>query len=114
MKSLKLRYIALLGATLGMPLSGVCSSEVTAHVVTVGPYGNGNVYVALDQTVDEPTCSSPYLEFPANAPAAKAVIATAELAAATNATIRVKTDTCYLGSPSFSGQRGAWFVITKQ
>lgn len=25
-----------------------CSSDIVGHVLTVGTYGNGNVYIALD------------------------------------------------------------------
>ena len=92
-------------------LPGYSSSAVTAHVLSFGTYGNGNVYVALDQTINQPSCSIPYIEIPANGPAAKAVLANAALAVATGATVTVQTDSCLGGVPSFSGDRPAYFVV---
>jgi len=113
MRNSRLLASAILTLTLLIPALSHGSSAVVAHVLTVGAYGNGNVYIALDQTIDEPGCAIAYVELPANGPAVKAVLATATLAVATGATITVKTDSCYNGSPSFSGARPAWFVVNK-
>lgn len=86
---------------------------VTARVLKVGTYGNGNLYIALDKTVDEQGCSLAYIELPANSPALKAVLATASLAIATSATVEIKTDACFNGMPSFSGERSGYFVLNK-
>ena len=87
------------------------SGAVTAHVLAFGTYGNGNVYVSLDQSISEAGCPMPYLELPENGAAAKAVLANAALALATGATITVQTDSCFNGVPSFSGARAAYFVV---
>lgn len=95
------------------PCFGICSTAVTAHVLKVGTYGNGNIFLSLDQSIDEAGCSMAYIELPANGPGLKAVLAAATLAIATNATIEVKTDSCFNGAPSFSGARAAYFTLNK-
>jgi hypothetical protein len=79
----------------------------------MGTYGNGNIYLTLDKPIDEAGCSMPYIELPANAPALKALLATATLAIATNATVEVKTDGCLNGVPSFVGTRTSYFTLNK-
>ena len=92
-------------------LPAYCSSAVTAHVKSFGTYGNGNVWVTLDSTINEPGCSGPYLEFPANGAANKSILASAALALATGASIVVQTDGCFNSVPSFTGARGAYFGV---
>lgn len=96
-----------------LPSYGVCSSAVTAHVLKVGTYGNGNLYLALDQPIDEVGCAMAYIELPAAGPGLKTVAAVAMLAVATNATVEVRTDSCFNGVPSFSGARTAYLTINK-
>lgn len=96
-----------------LPQAGHCSSQVSARVVNFGTYGNGNVFLTLDQSIDEPGCSMPYIELPANGPATKVTLATAALAVATNATIKVQTDGCLNGVPTFTGARPAYFQINR-
>ncbi len=112
MKSILLSGLPVVVAIF-LPLSGYCSSEVVAHVLAVGTYGNGNVYISLDQSIDEPGCPMPYIELPGNGPAAKAAFTTATLAIATNSTVRAKTDGCFNEVPSFTGARQSFIVVNK-
>jgi hypothetical protein len=80
MRNLRLLVSAIVVVTLLVPALSHGSSAVTAHVLTARTYGNGNVYIALDQTIDEPGCAIAYVELPVNGPAVKAVLATATLA----------------------------------
>ena len=105
-----LAILSLLVASL-VPPSGYCSSDITAHVLKFGTYGNGNVYLNLDQTIDEPGCSAPFLEIPANGPNSKAVLATAALSVATGTTVEIVTDGCLGTAPTFTGARAAYFLI---
>jgi hypothetical protein len=95
------------------PLPAYCSSDITAHVKSFGTYGNGNVWIVLDSTIDEPGCSGPYMEFPANGAANKTVLASAALALATGASIVVKTDGCLGSATTFTGARAAYFGANK-
>jgi hypothetical protein len=104
---------AIASTTLLLSQPGQCSNQVTARVLNLGTYGNGNVFISLDQTIDEPGCSLPYIELPANGPATKATLATAALALATGATVKVQTDGCLNGQPSFTGARPAYFQLNK-
>jgi len=97
-----------------IPCLGICSSVFTAHVLQVGVYDNGNIYIALDQTLDEPGCSSSYLEIPPSVLGYKQILATAQLAYATGKSITIKTGTCYMGSPSFVGDRTGFIVLKNQ
>ena len=89
------------------------SSEINAHVTRFGTYGNGNVWVTLDTTIDEPGCSGPYIELPANGAANKTVLATAALAVATGSSVVIKTDGCFGTATTFTGARPAYFGVSK-
>jgi len=90
-----------------------------AHVIAAGTYGNGNVYITLDQSLDQAGCPGPYIEIIASgaaAPALKSVLAVATSALLTGNPVVVATDACYPGSPNtstFSGARGAAFGLAK-
>lgn len=111
--SIKKMIIVGLLAGLLFPAYGVCSSPITLHVLKVGTYGNGNLYLSLDQSIDEVGCAMAYIELPANSPALKMVLAAATLAIATNATVDLKTDGCINGVPSFMGSRQGYFGVNK-
>ena len=105
-------FVALFLAVISLsPLPASSSSTVTAHIKSFGTYGNGNIWVTLDSTIDEPGCSGPYLEFPANGAANKAVLASAALALATGASIVVQADGCLGSAATFTGARRAYFGI---
>lgn len=107
-KNMKIKFLGAALTTACLTATpGYSSTAVTAHVLNFGTYGNGNVYVSLDQTINEPGCSIPYIELPANGAAARAVLANAALAVALGVTITVQTDGCFNGVPSFTGARGA-------
>lgn len=93
-------------------MSSYSSSGIVAHVLEYGVYGNGNVYVKLDNTIDQMGCNSQYLELPAGE-VAKQVLGVAAIAAVTGSAVRVMADNCYGGLPSFAGQRGSYFVVNK-
>ncbi len=111
MKNKAKKYIlsAVLVATI--PCYGVCSSAVTTRILQVGTYGNGNLAISFEKSIDEAGCSMAYFELPANSPAFKVVFATATLAFATNANVEVKADGCFMGVPSLSGGRTGYFII---
>ena len=87
-------------------------SEVTTRVVNAGTYSNGNVYVLLEAVVDEAGCPRAAIELPANAVNAKTVLAAAFFAMSSGKSIAVRTNTCYLGIPSFDASvRNAYFGV---
>ena len=109
----------MLRATLSMAgllvsLASQGSTAVTARVLSFGTYGNGNVYVALDQSIDEAGCTRSGFELAADSAAAKAVLATAALAVAAGTTVTIQTDGCLNGAPSFTGARAAYFIANSQ
>ena len=103
-------------AALAFPLACQASTLLpAAHVVAVGTYGNGNVYVTLDQPLDQAGCAGPYIELPANGVANKTVLAVATLAMTTGAPVAVATDGCYsANTATFTGARnGTAFGLSK-
>jgi hypothetical protein len=68
---------------------------VTARVTYAGVYGNGDVYVGLDTTIQEPNCPGARFDIPASSPVAKQVLATAQMALATGHSVTVQTDGCF-------------------
>lgn len=100
-----------LGTALGAHASTLLSS---AHVIATGTYGNGNVYITLDQPLDQAGCPGPYIEIRANNPALKAVLAVATIAITTGNPVIAATDDCFSNNTaSFSGARGAAFGLAK-
>jgi len=105
-------------ALFGMATPVVCQSSSflpAAHIVAVGTYGNGNVYVTLDQPLDQASCAGPYIELPANSVAIKSVLAVATVAMTTGAPVAVQTDGCYsTNTATFTGGRnGTAFGLSK-
>ena len=97
-----------------LPLSCYASSALTsAHVVAVGTYGNGNVYVTLDQSLDQTGCPGPYIELPASSPSLKGVLSVAMVAKTTGAAVVVATDGCYSSNTAtFTGARAGAFGLS--
>jgi hypothetical protein len=90
-----------------------CSSTIVGHVTGFGAYGNGNVYVSLDQTIDQSGCAVPIIQIPANGAAVKMVSTAAALALALGTTVSVHTDVCFNGAASYSGSSEAFFIVNK-
>lgn len=111
MKSL-LSLFTLSASTL---LAAPCfaSSAIVAHVLNFGTYGNGNVYVAFDQSIDQVGCPQTSIELPAANSANKAILAVVAMAQAMGSTIEVKTDVCFNGSPSLDPSARASFLISQ-
>lgn len=115
MRHLKFSTLAVL---IGMGAPLVCQSSTllpAAHVIAVGTYGNGNVYVTLDQPLDQAGCATAYIELPVNGAANKTVLAVATTAMATGAPIAVQTDGCFSSNTAtFTGVRnGTAFGLSK-
>jgi hypothetical protein len=96
-----------------LPASSFASSAIVAHVLNFGTYGNGNVYVAFDQSIDQAGCPQTSIELPATSSANKALLAVVAMAQATGSTVEVKTDICYNGSPSLDPAARASFLISQ-
>ncbi len=94
--------------------SAACaSSNIVAHVLNFGTYGNGNVYLALDQSIDQTGCAMPYLELPASSAAGKLVLTVAAMAVANGTAVEIHTDTCFNGTPSLDPGARTGFVISQ-
>lgn len=78
-----------------MPANKTFASPATeAHVLHVGVYGTGTMFILLDQTVSEPGCESAEIRISPTHPQFKTILALAMSAAATESRIRVKTELC--------------------
>lgn len=111
MKKTFSKFVAVAILASAFPSYGICSSAVTARVLQFGTYGNGNLFVSFDKPIDEAGCTMAYLELPANSPALKTALASVALAFATNALVEIKTDSCFMGVPSFSGARPTYLLL---
>jgi hypothetical protein len=87
------------------------SDQITSKVVYTGIYGNGDVYVAIFQTINEPNCSTNRFDVSAQNPVAKQVLAVANAAMVTGKSIRIVTQGCFNGYPTLDASRGSWFYI---
>lgn len=96
-----------------MLISGVvhAAATVVGKVVYAGTYGNGDVYVALSATINEPGCPSSRFDVPVQNPSAKSVLASAYAALASGKTVRVSTNGCYGVSPTLDTTRNTWFLM---
>ena len=104
--------LALAACTM-LPASSFASSVIVAHVLNFGAYGNGNVYVLLDQSIDQAGCPQTSIELPASGGANKSILAVAAFAQATGTAVEVKTDTCFNASPSLDPTARSSFFISQ-
>lgn len=113
MKRSLFRALLLIGGAL--PLPGFCSSVLpAAHALNFGTYGNGNVWVTLDQPHDQVGCPGPYIDLAANGAANKSVLAAAAFALATGATVFVQVDGCVGKAGTLTGARdGVAFGVNR-
>jgi hypothetical protein len=100
-------------AALSLPNLTFGSSPVSTYILSTGTYGNGNVFIAFSNTIDEPGCSMAYVELAADSPSAKAALATATAALMSGVPVRVKTDGCLGGIPTFTSARSSYLVLEK-
>ena len=80
------------------------ASMSNVHVTYVGTYGNGDIYVGFDATLNEPGCANARIDIPASATGAKNVLAQALLAKAAGLAVSVASTGCYNGSPTLPNQ----------
>jgi len=84
---------------------------IAARVTATGVYGNGDVYVMLDTEIAEPACPMARFDVPGSSPAAKSILATAQLAIATGKSIRIATSGCFGAIPTLDISRSAFFYL---
>lgn len=105
---------AMLGCSLTLALLAQGASASTtwteSTVTYAGSYGNGNVFVALAATIDEPGCPFARFDVPAG-DLAKTVLATAYAALATGKTVRVFTSGCLGQYPTLDNSVNSYFLI---
>jgi hypothetical protein len=71
------------------------AAYATGHVLYVGNYGNGNLFISLDVTINEPGCPASRIDIPASHPNIKSFLATALTAKASGQTVTVLTKGCF-------------------
>jgi hypothetical protein len=112
------KRVSVLAVLFGMAAPLICHSSTmlsAAHVLAVGTYGNGNIYITLDQPLDQVGCATPYIELAANGAANKTVLAVATIAMTTGSPVTVETDGCLSSmTATFTGGRnGTAFGLSK-
>ena len=90
------------GAFAGTIVSG-------ALVTFSGTYGNGDVFVGINQTISEPGCIASRVDVPRDSPAAKNLLETARLAKEKGLTVTVSAIGCYGGNPTLDNTRNSYF-----
>lgn len=119
---MKVKALGLFALTLVVLLAIAQSSfaltKVTAKVVYVGTYGNGDFYVMTDTAINEPGCTFPHgvnrFDVPANHPQAKNWLAIALMALSTGKSVMLRTNGCFEGSPTMDDSRDTFFLILDQ
>lgn len=80
-----------------------------ALVVYSGTYGNGDVFVGLNQTITESGCPAARVDVPRDSPAAQKLLETARLARDKALFVTVAVNGCYGGFPTLDNTRGTYF-----
>lgn len=80
-----------------------------ANSVDAGTYGNGDVFVGINQTISEPGCVSARVDVPRDSPAAEKLLETARLARDKGLAITVSANGCYGGFPTLDNTRTTYF-----
>jgi hypothetical protein len=105
LRSVAATALLLVGAEL------YAAPPITAKVTYAGVYGNGDVYVGLDTTINEPGCPLARFDLTATSPVAKQVLAIAQLAIATGKSVVVSTAGCISSLPTLDANRNSYFYL---
>lgn len=112
-----MRSLSMLVGVMLVSASSMCmavSGNILAHVTHTGIFGTGDLFVDIDQTINEPACPSGRLMIAANNPQLKYWLSIAMEAYAMNSPVRVQTNgVCYNGMPTLDST-GGFFHLTNQ
>src|SRR5258706_16446318 len=88
------RRLVLLAVTPILLYAGLAHAE-TGHVTGVGSYGNGNIFISLDVTINQAGCAASRIDIPASHPNLKSFLATALTAKASGLPVLFGTTGCF-------------------
>ncbi len=108
MKFLKLLLIFVVFAN---PVMSFASSNMVVKVKYVGMYGDGELFIETDSTIDESSCADNRLVVEPNHPNKKEWMSIALTAFASGKSLRIKTNYCYSGKPALDQSKGTWLYI---
>ena len=102
-----LKKIVLIALTM-LPNLSYSSSNLTAHVLYAGVYGDGRFFVGLDVTIDEPNCAQSRIDVAPGHPQIDRWLSVALAAHLSGKPIRIKTNGCYGGYPTLDQTQNSW------
>jgi hypothetical protein len=111
MKFKILRSVAVVSAVVCTSAAFAATTVNNALVTYSGTYGNGDVFVGINQTIAEPGCAASRVDVPRDNPAAQKLLETARLARDKGLLINVSVNGCYNGLPTLDNTRGTYFLF---
>lgn len=112
-----LRIFPLSIAALCLLTANAANASATlnnVHVTNAGSYGDGHVFVYVDQNIPESGCTTNRFDVLASVPAAKQILGMALTALATGKTVIVSTDGCMASYASQITSPGSGYIIIVQ
>lgn len=94
------KFVKNLSLLIALPIflhagAAYSAAILSAHVVNIGTYGNGNITITFDATITEPTCPAARVDIPSTHPLIKSFLAMAMMAKSSGSILKVATTGCY-------------------
>lgn len=87
----------------------VCASDnLVANVSYVGTYGNGDLFINVNTSINQSGCESNRIFVRANHPELKNWLDIASTAYTQNIAIQFRTNDCYMGKPTLDSSDRSW------
>lgn len=91
--------------------SAFSADAITANVTFAGIYGDGEVFVNLDQTIPEPGCTINRFDIKPDHPNAKIFLSIAMTALSSGKAVVVRTSGCYRMFPTLDTSTDTFFYL---
>lgn len=87
------------------------SSNITTTVTFVGMYGDGRLFVGLDESINEPGCAGPRFDVEPQHSANNQWLEIARTARETGRSVVIRTNGCFAGRPTMDHTTNSWFYL---
>ncbi|WP_125784661.1 hypothetical protein [Pseudoalteromonas rubra] len=96
------------GMMLGSCFTVCASDNLVANVSYVGTYGNGDLFINVNRSINQSGCESDRIFVRANHPELTNWLNIATKAYLNNVAIQFRTNGCYMGKPTLDSSDRSW------
>lgn len=109
MKFARMKLLLIIG--LSFVSSLVVASPVTSRVTHIGFYGDGRVFVQLEETINQAGCVNNRFDLTPGHAQAEKILSIAMVAYSTGKHITIQTNGCYSGFPTMDTSANTYFYL---